>query len=165
MQKNKRRGATLLFCLALGAFFVVKAAGYIREIRDSREAAAQCLSALKGSQPLPMGRLSRLEERLAELRALETTEGKPLPTTQPAEDPAGMIRDALRTHAIRVERLRSLSAGGAAATEFVLTSAPANFLQFLQNAAELPLLLSYVSIKPDLRSSTINVTMRFNHEP
>jgi hypothetical protein len=74
-----------------------------------------------------------------------------------------MIRNALRSHAIGVERLRKVSVGGAAATEFTLSSAPANFLRFLQGAADLPLPLSYVSIKPSARSSTIDVTVRFSH--
>jgi hypothetical protein len=165
MTKNKHRAATQLFCLAFGIFFIIRAAGYMREIHGSREEAAQHLGALNGSRPLPPGRLSYLEERLAELRSPETPEGAPEGAVRPAEDPAAVIRSMLRTHAIGVERLRTLSTGGNAATEFVLTSAPANFLRFLQGAADLPLPLSYVSIKPDLRSSAINVTVRFSHAP
>jgi hypothetical protein len=149
MEKNKRRLTAGLFGAALGAAFIFMAAGYIREIRGGREAIARCRKALEDARPLPPGYLFRLESQLTELRARETTEG----TAQSAarrnpEDPAGMIRNALRSHAIGVERLRTLSAGGGAAMEFVLSAAPVNFLKFLRGAADLPLPLNYVSIKP-----------------
>jgi hypothetical protein len=164
MKKNKRFPAGRLFCLALGAFFIIRAAGYIREIRGGMESIARCRGALNGAQPLSPGGLSQLEDRAAELRALAIPEGTPRSAVQPApEDPAGMIRNALRSHAIGVERLRTLSAGGAAATEFVLSSAPANFLRFLQGAADLPLPLNYISIKPNAHSSALDVTVRFSH--
>jgi hypothetical protein len=166
MEKNKRRLAGRLFCLALGALFVIAAAGYVREIRGGRESIARCRKALNSVRPLPPGYLSRLEERLAELRALETPEGKPQSAVRMnPEDSAARIRAALQSHAIGVERLRTLSTGGVAATEFVLSGAPANFLGFLQGAADLPLPLSYISIKPNARSSAIEVTVRFSHEP
>jgi hypothetical protein len=162
MEKNKRRIAGRLFCLALGALFILAAAGYIREIRGGREAIARCREALLRGRPLPPGYLSRLEERLME--AQEAAEGAPRPAVQMnPEDAAAAIRDALRTHAIGVERLRTLSAGGAAATEFVLSSAPADFFKFLRDAGDLPLPLSYIGIKPNARSSAIDVTMRFSH--
>jgi hypothetical protein len=165
METNKRRLGRRLFCHALGAalcaVFVIKTAGYIREIREGRESIARCREKLHG-YALPPGYLSRLEEQLA--AALETPEGRTQDAAQiKAEDTAGMIRDALRSHAVGVERLRTLSTGGAAATEFVLASPPANFLKFLQGAAELPLPLSYISIKPNVHSSAIDVTVRFTH--
>lgn len=164
MKKNKRRFAGRLFCLALGAVVMLRAAGYIREIRGGRESIARCRKALNGAQPLPPGYLSRLEDRLAELRIAGAAEETPRAAVQrDPEDPSGMIRNALRAHAVGVERLRTLSAGGAAATEFVLSSPPANFLRFLQGAADLPLPLNYISIKPDARSSAIDVTVRFSH--
>ena len=165
MEKNKRRPVALLCRLALATAFVIAAAGHIREIRDGREAIARCRETLNRLQPLPTDRLSRLEERLTELRAIEALEGKPEPAVQMnPEDSVGSIRAALQTHAIGVERLRTLSTGGVAATEFVLSGAPVNFLKFLQGAAELPLPLSYISIKPNAHSSTINITVRFSHE-
>jgi hypothetical protein len=164
MQNNKRRLAARLFCLALGAFFIFRAGGYIRESRENRESIARCHKALQGARPLPPGYLSRLEERLAKLRTPETPEGRAQAAARiKGEDPAGRIRDALRSHAIEVERLRKLSTGGAAATEFTLSGAPANFLRFLQGAADLPLPLSYISIKPNVRTAALDVTMRFSH--
>jgi hypothetical protein len=166
MKKNKRLLPGRLFCLALGVLCVIRAAGYIREIRGNRESIARCRSALSGARPLVPGYLSRLEERAAELRAAELPEGRSQSAVQPPpEDPAGMIRNALRANAIGVEGLRTLSAGGAAATEFMLSSAPANFLRFLQGAEDLPLPLNYISIKPNARSSALDVTMRFSHAP
>jgi hypothetical protein len=166
MKKIKPGGAARLFVLALGVFFVIRAAGYVREIRGSRESIERCRKTLNDARPLPPGGLSRLEDRLAELRAPETAE-TPLRSAAQInpEEPAGAIRSMLRSHAVEVERLRTLSLGGSAATEFVLTSAPAGFLEFLQGAADIPLPLSYLSVKPDRRSSAINVTMRFNHAP
>jgi hypothetical protein len=166
MKKNKPHGAARLFVLALGALFIIRATGYVREIRGNRESIARHRKALNGAQPLPADIISRLEEQLTELRALKTVEGKPQSAAQMNhEDPAGAIRSLLRSHDIGVERLRSLSTGENAATEFVLSSAPANFLEFLQRAADLPLPLDYISIKLDARSSAINVTVRFNHAP
>ena len=165
MKKDKRRFAGRLFCLAFGAFCILRTAGYIREIRDGRESIARFRKALHGAQPLPAGRLSRLEDRLAELRAQEAPEGTlQTPSRMNPEDPAGMIRNALRSHGVGVERIRTLSAGGAAATEFVLSSPPVNFLRFLQGAADLPLPLNYIGIKPNAHSSAIAVTVRFSHE-
>jgi hypothetical protein len=163
MENNKRRVAGRLFCMALGALFVLRTTGYVREIRGGREAIAQCRKALDRGRPLPPGHIARLEERLAELRSQETAEGTAPAQTQRG-DPVAAIRDALRTHAIGVERLRTLSMGGAAATELVLSSSPVNFLAFLRAAADLPLPLSYVSIKPQARTATIDVTVRFSHE-
>ncbi|MDR3124248.1 MAG: hypothetical protein LBU16_10800 [Treponema sp.] len=164
MEPNKRRLAGRLFCLALGALFVLAAAGYIREIRGGRKSIAHCRKALNSGRPLPSGHIARMEERLAELRTLETPEGTaPSAGQMNSEDPAGSIRSELRSNAIGVERLRTLSSGGAAATEFILSSAPANFLRFLQRAPELPLPLSYISIKANARSSALDVTMRFSH--
>ena len=154
MEKNKSPLGGLLFRLALGAVFVIAAAGQIREIRDGGESIARCREALARVPPLPPGRLSRLEERLAELRARETPEGNPRSAARMnPEESAGRIRAALQAHAVGVERLRTLSAGGAASTEFVLSSAPANFLGFLQGAADLPLPLNYISIRPNARAA------------
>jgi hypothetical protein len=166
MEKNKRRLAERLFCLAFGAVFIFMAAGRIREIRDGRESIARCRKALEDARELPPGYLSRLEARAAELRTLETAQearrsGAPLK----AEDSVGAIRDALRSHAVGVERLRTLSTGGAAATEFTLSGAPVHFLGFLRGASELPLPLRYISMKPKARSSAIDITVRFSHAP
>jgi type II secretory pathway component PulM len=164
MEKNKRRLAGRLFCLALGAFFILRTAGYIREISGGRESIDRCRKAINGAKPLPAGYLSRLEGRLAELRSLARPEGASQSAVRPnPEDSAGMIRNALRSHAIAVERLRTLSTGGSAVTEFVLSSPPANFLRFLQGAADIPLPLSYIGIKPNAHSSAIDVTVRFSH--
>jgi hypothetical protein len=164
MEKNKRRLAGRLFCLTFGAFFILRAAGYIREINSDRGSIALCRKAMQGARPLPEGYLSRLEGRLAELRSLEPPEGAPQSAAQMnPEDSAVMIRNALRSHAIGVERLRTLSLGGAAATEFTLSSPPANFLRFLQGAADIPLSMSYIGIKPNVHSSAIDVTVRFSH--
>jgi hypothetical protein len=164
MKKNKRPSAGILLCLALGAFLLPRSAGYIREIRDSRKSIEQYRRTLNGERPLSPGQLSRLEEQLAELRAPETPEANPPAALQGnPENPAGMIRGLLRSHGIGVERLRTLSAGGVAGTEFVIASAPVNFLRFLQEAAELPLPLSYISITMDEHSANITVTMRYNH--
>jgi hypothetical protein len=167
MEKNKRRFAARRYRgalkAALAAAFILMAAGYIREIRTGREAIARSQRALEHSA-LPPGYLSGLETRLAELRIQETSGDAPEARGE-AEDPAGAIRDALRSHAVRVERLRTVSAGGAAGTEFVLSSAPVNFLRFLRGAAELPLPLNYISIKPKTHASAMDVTMRFNHAP
>jgi type II secretory pathway component PulM len=164
MEKNKRRFAGRFFWFAIGALFIIRAGGYVRDIRDGRESIALCRKELKDTRILPPGHLSRLEVQLAELRALETPAGTPQSASQAKnEDPVGMIRKALRGHAIGVERLRTLSMGGATATEFVLSSAPVNFLRFLQGAAELPLPLNYVSIKPNAHTSAIDVTVRFSH--
>jgi type II secretory pathway component PulM len=131
MEKNKRRLAGRLFCLALGVVFVLRATGYIREIRGGRESIAHYRKALNSERPLPAGYLSRLEERLVELRSLETAGGTaPSAAQVKSEDPAGAIRNALRAHAIGVEQLRTLSMGGTAATEFILSSAPVDFLVF-----------------------------------
>ncbi|MDR1250206.1 MAG: hypothetical protein LBK63_13005 [Treponema sp.] len=169
MKKNKRPFAKILFCLAIGAFFLLKATGYIREISGSRKSIDQHRKALNAERPLPPGLISRLEGRLAELREPETPEAEsPATLHQNPENPAAAIRGLLRTHAVEVERLRTLSMGGSAATEFVLSGAPVNFLRFLQGAAELPLPLSYVSIKPNDHSSNIDVTVRYkehSHEP
>jgi type II secretory pathway component PulM len=164
MKKNKRLPAGILLCLALGAFLLPRSAGYIREIRDGRKSIAQYRRTLDEERSLPSDDLSRLEARAAELRAAETPEANPAaaPQTNP-ENPAGMIRGLLGAHGIGVERLRTLSAGGSAGTEFVVAGAPVNFLRFLRGAAELPLLLSYISIKTDEHSANINVTMRYNH--
>ncbi|MDR0597724.1 MAG: hypothetical protein LBG14_04380 [Treponema sp.] len=164
MNNNKRRLAGRLCCLALGAVCMFRAAGYIREIRGCRESIERCREALDSALPLPPGYLSRLEDRLAELRSPEAPEGAPRAAVQRnPQDPSGMIRNALRSHAVAVEGIRTLSAGGTAATEFVLSSTPVNFLRFLQGAADLPLPLNYISIKPDARSSGIDVTVRFSH--
>jgi hypothetical protein len=165
MKKNRRSPGRLLFCLALGALFALRAAGYIREISGGRKSIAQHMRTLNDERPLPPGFLSRLEDRAAELRGREKPEEKSPSAQTDLENPAGMIRGLLQTHAVGVERLRTLSAGGEAGTEFVLAGAPVNFLRFLRAAAELPLPLSYISIKPDDHSSNINVTMRFANEP
>jgi hypothetical protein len=160
MENNKRRFLERFCCLTLGAVFMLAAWGYIREIRSGRESIARRREALNSAPPLPPGYLSLLEARLAELRAQETPEGTDRP--QP-EDPVGTIRNTLRTHAIGVERLRTLSTGGAAVTEFTLSSASANFLKFLQGAADLPLPLNYINIKPNAHAPTLDVTVRFGH--
>jgi type II secretory pathway component PulM len=166
MEHHKLRLAGRVFCLTLIAVFIVMAAGYIREIRGGLESIARCRKALEGARGLPPGRLSRLETQAAELRALETAEGAQRSAVpRKAEDGAAAIRDALRSHAVAVERLRTLSTGGAAATEFTLSGAPVNFLRFLRGASELPLPLSYISIKPKAYSSAIDVTVRFSHAP
>jgi hypothetical protein len=169
MKKNKRPSLWIVFCLALGAFFLFRAAVYIREIRDGRKAIAQYRRTLKAEGPLPPGLISRLEDQLAELRAPETPEAEsPAAIRRNAENSAAAIRDLLRTHAVGVEGLRTLSTGGGAATEFILSGAPVNFLRFLRGAAALPLSLSYVSIKPKDHSSHIDVTLRYkehSHEP
>jgi hypothetical protein len=162
METNKRRIAGRLFCLALGALFVLAAAGYVREIRGGREAIARHRNALAGTRPLPSGHLARLEARLAEAR--EAAEGRERATAQRnSEDSVAAIRAALRTHAVGVEGLRTLSAGEGAATELVLVSAAVNFLAFLQAAADLPLPLSYVSMKPSAHAATLDITVRFSH--
>jgi hypothetical protein len=164
MKKNKYPLAGRLFCLALGALCVLRAAGYVREIHGGRESIARCRKTLDGGRSLPPGYLSQLEDRVAELRALETAEGTSQSAAQASsEDPAGRIRNALRAHAVGVERFRTLSTGGGAAGEFVLSGAPVNFLRFLQGAADLPLPLNYISIKPNARLSTIDATVRFNY--
>ncbi|MDR1250154.1 MAG: hypothetical protein LBK63_12745 [Treponema sp.] len=168
MKKNKRSPGGILFCLALGAFLAFRSAGYIREIHGDRKSIAQYRKTLKAERPLPPGFLSRLEDRAAELRERETPEEKfpsALPLQPDIENPAGRIRGLLQTHAVGVERLRTLAAEGSAGTEFVLAGSPVNFLRFLRAAAELPLPLSYISIKTDDHSSNINVTARFSHEP
>jgi hypothetical protein len=164
MEKNKRRLAARLFWLALGAVCVPRAAGYILEIREARASITRCREALRDAPLLPAGRLSRLESRLAELRARETPEEAAQTGAQTnPRDPAGRIRDALRAHAIGVERFRTLSTGGAGAAEFTLSGAPVNFLRFLQGAADLPLPLGYISIKPNVNASALDITVRFNH--
>jgi type II secretory pathway component PulM len=164
MEKNKRRLAGRLFALVMGAFFILRAGEYVRDIRHARESITRCREALNNTEMLPPGRLSRLENRLAELRSLERPDGTPQAPAQTAgKDPVAMIRQALRSHAIGVERLRTLSTGGAGATEFVLSSAPVNFLRFLQDAAELPLPLNYVNIQQNAHTPTIDVTVRFSH--
>jgi type II secretory pathway component PulM len=166
MKKNKRPPAGILLCLALGSLFSFRAAFYIREIRGNRESIAQYRKALNDERPLPSDHLSRLEDRAVELRAAETPEEKSLPAPRRnPENPAGMIRGLLNAHGIGVERLRTLSTGGSAGTEFVITGAPVNFLRFLQGTAELPLSLSYISIKTNDHSPHIDVTMRYSHEP
>jgi hypothetical protein len=169
MQKNKRPPAGILLCLALGAFLTIRSAGYIREIIAGRKSIEQYRRAL--NEPLPADYLSRLEARAAELRAAElrapeTPEANPAaaPRTNP-ENPAAAIRDLLGAQGIGVERIRSLSTGGSAGTELTFSSAPVNFLRFLQGAAEFPFPLSYISIKMDDHSSNINVTVRHSHEP
>jgi hypothetical protein len=166
MKKNKQLLLSRLFCLTLSVFCAVKAAGYVREIRDNQKSIAQYRAKIRGARAIPSPGLSQLESRLAELRALEVAAEQSDPAARPrTEDPVGTIRDTLRAHAIGVERLRTLSAGGIAMTEFTLSSAPVNFLAFLQGASDLPLPLAYVGIKPNGVSAAINVTVRFSHEP
>jgi type II secretory pathway component PulM len=167
METTKLRLAGRVCCLALGAVCIVMAAGYIRAIRGGLEAIARCRSALESSRGLPPGYLAQLEAQAAALRAPETAEGSETAAPSPlkAEDGAAAIRDALRSQAVSVERLRTLSTGGAAATELTLSCAPVNFLRFLRSAPELPLPLSYVGIKSGAHASALDVTVRFSHEP
>jgi hypothetical protein len=167
MENNKGPFAARFFRgalkVALVAAFVIMAAGHVRDIHRSRAAIARAQKALESSA-LPPGRLSGLEARLAELRIQERAREDP-EVGREDEDPAGAIRDALRSHAVRVERLRMVSTGGAAGTEFVLAGAPADFLRFLRGAPELPLPLNYISIKPRADSPAMDITMRFSHAP
>jgi hypothetical protein len=166
MKKNKKAPAGILLCLALGALFLLRASGYIREIHGSLGAIAQYRGALRAKQPLPPGFLLRLENRAAELREQERPEGKaPAALEGDRENPAAAIRGLLQTHDVAVERLRSLSTGGSAGTEWALSAAPVNFLRFLQAAAELSLPLTYISIKAEDYSSPIKVTVRYSHAP
>ncbi|GHV73398.1 hypothetical protein AGMMS49940_07000 [Spirochaetia bacterium] len=161
MKNSKTTLLIPLFHLIFSAVFIFIFIGSIREIHSIIESMDHYRNAASEIQPLSQGYLSRLENLARDLR----DQGPESAAEFSAEDGFAMIRDLLRTRDITVERFRTTGKGNTAAAEFILNSNGVDFLNFLKGAQEFSIPLSYIGIKPAPNSSTLNVTVRFNHVP